>query len=143
MIALGCRHEDDVRQAVLSGRWPASLEAHADSCDVCREVRLVASALNASYTPGQPPREVEPRALFACARHVRRLNVESKISFILTAVQGSVIVAIAAVLLSFVKWSVVAELWSMRSDTSTWIYATAGLALAAAFGISRWVAQEN
>jgi len=143
MIAPNCRHEDDVRRAVVSGRWPADLESHTDGCDVCREVRLVASALNASFTPAQPPRDVEPRAIFICARHVRRINVESKISFILTAVQGSVIVAIAAVLLSFVKWNVVAELWSMRSDTSTWIYATAGLVLAAAFGISRWVAQEN
>ena len=141
MIALNCRHEDDVRQAIVSGRWPAGLEAHTDSCDVCREVRLVASVLNGA--PVQPPRDVEPRALFACARHVRRINVESKISFILTAVQGVVFVAIAAVLLSFVKWSAVTELWSMRTDTSTWLYATAGLAFAAVVGVSRWLAQEN
>jgi hypothetical protein len=42
-----------------------------------------------------------------------------------------------------VKWSAVTELWSMRADTSTWIYAMAGLAIAAAFGMSRWLAQEN
>jgi hypothetical protein len=142
MIAPRCRHEDEIRQAVVSGRWPAGLEAHADGCDVCREVRLVASALNASE-PAQPPRDVEPRALFACARQVRRINVESKISFILTAAQAVVFVVIAAVLLSFVKWSAVAQLWSMRADARTWIYATAGLAIAVAFGISRWMTQES
>ena len=141
MIAPRCHHEDDVRQAIVSGRWPSSLEAHADSCDVCHEVRLVASVLNGA--PAQPPRDIEPRALFACARQVRRINVESKISFILTAVQGVVFVAIATVLLSFVKWSDVTDLWSMRSDTSTWLYATAGLAFAAVAGVSRWLAQEN
>jgi len=31
----------------------------------------------------------------------------------------------------------------MRADTSTWIYAMAGLAFAAAFGMSRWLVQEN
>ena len=51
-----CRHEDDVRQAAVSGRWPADLDAHADGCDACREVRLVASLLNTA--PAQPPRDV-------------------------------------------------------------------------------------
>ena len=142
MITPRCPHEDEIRQAVVSGRWAAGLEAHAESCDVCREVRLVVSVFSAA-DPVQPPRDVEPRALFACARQVRRINIESKISFILTAAQAVVFVVIAAVLLSFVKWSDVAQLWSMRAETSTWIYATAGLALALAFGISRWVAQEN
>lgn len=141
MITTRCRHEDDVRQAVVSGRWPAGLDAHADGCDMCHEVRLVTSLLNAA--PAQPPRDVEPRALFACARQVRRINVESKVSFILTAAQAGVFVALMAVLLSFVKWSAVAELWSMRADTSTWIYAAAGLAIAAAFGMSRWLTQES
>ena len=141
MIFPSCRHEDDVRQAIASGRWPAGLESHIEGCEVCRDVKLVASALLA--TPVAPPRDVEPRALFACARHVRRINVESKVSFILTAAQAVVFVAIAAVLLSFVKWSAVAELWSMRADTSTWIYATAGLAIAAVFGMSRWLTQES
>jgi hypothetical protein len=141
MIAPVCRHEDDVRQASMSGRWPAGLEAHAASCDVCREVRLVAAAL--SGTTAQAPQDVEPRALFACARHVRRINVESRISFILTAAQSVVVITLAAVLLSFVKWSVVSDLWSMRAETSTWIYATAGLAIAAAIGMSRWLTQES
>jgi hypothetical protein len=141
MITTRCRHEDEVRQAAVSGRWAAGLDAHADGCGVCREVRLVASLLNTA--PSQPPRDVEPRALFACARQVRRINVESKVSFILTAAQAVVFVALMAVLLSFVKWSAVVELWSMRADTSAWIYAAAGLAIAAAFGMSRWLTQEN
>ncbi len=141
MIAPRCRHEDEVRQAVLSGRWPADLESHASDCEVCQDVRMIASALNAG--PSQPPRDVEPRALFACARQVRRINVESKISFILTAAQGVVVVAILAVLLSFVKWQAVSALWSMRSDTSAWLYATAGLAIAGLLGVSKWLTQES
>jgi hypothetical protein len=141
MITTRCRHEDEVRQAVVSGRWLTGLESHVETCEVCRDVQLVASALSAS--PAQPPRDVEPRALFACARQVRRINVESKVSFILTTAQAVVFVALVAVLLSFVKWSAVAQLWSMRADTSTWIYATAGLAIAAAFSVSRWLTQES
>ena len=141
MITPRCRHEDDVREAIASGRWPAGLETHVDGCDVCRDVRLVTSALLSSSTP--PPLAVEPRALFACARQVRRINVESKISFIVTAAQAVVFIAIAAVLLSFVKWTTIADLWSIRTQPSTWIYATAGIAIATAFAVSRWMTQEN
>ncbi len=140
-MSRACRHEDEVRAATTSGRWPADLSAHAASCGICGEVRLVTAALAASPTP--PPAGVEPRAVFACARHVRRINVESKISFITTLTNGLVLAAIAAVLLSFVKWPVLAAALTEASRGQTWMYATTGLILAGLIGLSRWLSQES
>jgi hypothetical protein len=45
-----CTHEPLVVEAVLSGAWPervdAGLIAHADTCDVCREVAVIASLIH-------------------------------------------------------------------------------------------------
>jgi hypothetical protein len=136
-----CAREDDVRQAAASGRWPAGLDAHADRCEVCHDVRLVAAAL--SVPSGQPPLDIEPRAIFGCARHVRRINVESRISFIVTATQAVVLVAIAVVLLSFVTWSDVVRAWSGPVDRGAWMYAVLGAGLVATLGLSRWLSQEH
>jgi hypothetical protein len=47
--AAGCTHEHDVVALVLSGRWPegcdATLQAHAESCETCREVVAIAAVL--------------------------------------------------------------------------------------------------
>ena len=44
-----CLHEEDVADAVMSGRWPAGCEAalaaHAASCDICGDVIAVAGAI--------------------------------------------------------------------------------------------------
>ena len=135
-----CPRESAVREAAVSGRWPADLLAHVGSCASCAETHRIAAALQAAPTP--PPFGVEPRALFACARHVRRLHVESKISLIVTTVQAVALTAVLAVLLSFVKWP---ASWpaSISLDHATWVYAAAGLALAAVFGLSRWLAQAH
>jgi hypothetical protein len=139
----GCRHEDDVRAAAASGRWPAELAAHAASCENCAEVRQITLALAPLAGPTPPPAEVEPRAIFACARHVRRINVESKISFITTLTNGLVLAALAAVLLSFVKWPTLAVAWTAASQGQTWMYATTGLLLAGLIGLSRWMSEER
>src|SRR6185295_15262590 len=48
-----CVHEAEVVAAVLSRRWPEacdeSLRAHAETCDVCREVVAVAALLKEDY----------------------------------------------------------------------------------------------
>ncbi len=136
-----CPHEEDVRQAASSGRWPSSLEAHADQCPICRDVRVVAEALAVPSSP--PPLDVEPRAIFGCARHVRRINVESRISFIVSATQAIVLIAILAVLLSFVRWSDVVRVWSGPIDRNAWMYAALGFGLVAALGLSRWLSPES
>jgi hypothetical protein len=44
-----CKHEPEIVEAMISGRWPAAcdpeLRNHAASCEVCRDVVLVSSAL--------------------------------------------------------------------------------------------------
>jgi hypothetical protein len=51
-----CVHEAAVVQAVLSRRWPdacdASLRAHAEACEVCREVVAVAALLHEDFVEG-------------------------------------------------------------------------------------------
>ena len=53
MTPRSCDHEHDVVAAVLGRRWPdacdASLRAHADACEVCREVVAVAALLKEDY----------------------------------------------------------------------------------------------
>jgi hypothetical protein len=136
-----CPREGDVREAAASGRWPAALAEHAERCDICREVRLVTSLLVAS--PARPPADVEPRALFACARHVRRINVESRISFIVTATQAIVLVGAAALLLSWVSWADVVRVWSDAPGRNAWVFVTAGAGLVGALGLSRWLREES
>jgi hypothetical protein len=49
MSETDCLHEEDVEEAVLSGRWPAGcdadLVAHAMSCVICSDVIAVAGAI--------------------------------------------------------------------------------------------------
>jgi hypothetical protein len=141
MTTLVCQHEHDVHEATASGRWPVDLAEHAKSCDVCRDVRLVTSALATTSAP--PPADVEPRALFACARHVRRINVESRISFIVTLTQAVALIGATALLLSWVSWKDVARVLLTAPDANTWVFVTAGAGLAAAYGLSRWLRQES
>jgi len=46
---ISCVHEDDVLMMVATGRWPegapAELRAHADTCQVCRELGLAGAAI--------------------------------------------------------------------------------------------------
>jgi hypothetical protein len=53
MSARVCRHESEVVQAVLTGRWPAAsalaLQEHANACAVCREVVAIVPLLRAAY----------------------------------------------------------------------------------------------
>jgi hypothetical protein len=53
VTARECAREGEVLDAVLSGRWPhvgEDLLMHADSCDICRDVAGVVSALRADCT---------------------------------------------------------------------------------------------
>jgi len=141
MTPIVCPRERDVRDAAASGRWPADLAGHAERCDVCRDVRLVTSALATTSAP--PPADVEPRALFACARHVRRINVESRISFIVTLTQAVALIGAAALLMSWVSWAEVVRVWSAAPGRNAWIFFTAGAGLAGALGLSRWLREEQ
>jgi hypothetical protein len=50
MNRIECTHEPVVVEAVMSGAWPeradAALVAHADGCDVCGEVALIATLIH-------------------------------------------------------------------------------------------------
>ena len=53
MTSRSCAHEPEIVAAVLGRRWPeaceASLRAHAEACEVCREVVEVAALLKEDY----------------------------------------------------------------------------------------------
>lgn len=53
MIPTDCAYEDLVTSAVLSGTWPQGcdeeLVAHAESCEICSEVAMVATVLRADH----------------------------------------------------------------------------------------------
>jgi hypothetical protein len=53
MTARICEHEAAITQAVLSRQWPhacdQALQAHASTCEVCREVVSIATLLREDY----------------------------------------------------------------------------------------------
>ena len=57
MARIECAHESDVLMMVTTGRWPerapAELREHAAACDVCRDLALIAVAIDAE-TVGPP-----------------------------------------------------------------------------------------
>jgi hypothetical protein len=136
-----CPREHDVHVAATSGRWPAELESHVAGCETCQEVRFVTAALDTA--PAQPPSTVEPRALFACARHVRQIHLESRVTSIVTMTQTAALVTIVAVLLSFVRWAEVAAAWPTLVSRDAALFASVGLVLVTIAGLSRFFAEEH
>jgi hypothetical protein len=62
--AIDCPREQDVVDAVQTGRWPGvsdgGLRAHVASCPVCRDVAAVAVALHAEHEPEWREARVPP-----------------------------------------------------------------------------------
>ena len=58
MRPMECEFEADVLAAVLQSRWPerveAPLRAHAALCPICRDVALVAAAIDGAREEGRP-----------------------------------------------------------------------------------------
>ena len=58
MRLMECEFEADVLAAVLQSRWPdrveAPLRAHAAVCPICRDVALVAAAIDGAREEGRP-----------------------------------------------------------------------------------------
>jgi hypothetical protein len=137
MTKRSCPHETEVRDAAMSGRWPAGLRAHAGACPVCADVQLVAGALQAPIRPARV--HADPALVWFCGRHVRRLGAEARMSLIVTAAQVSALVGVLAVLVSFVDVPRVWSSWPSGSSLltgSAWMYAAAGLLV---FGLSRLI----
>ncbi len=132
-----CERDREVQAAAASGRWPAELARHAGQCASCRETRLVTELLQAPPVP--PPPSVDPRVLFACARHVRRLHTESRMSLVVSVAQLAALGLALAAILPFVHWPASWPAWSFQPDTMTWIYGTGALLTVAVFGLARWV----
>lgn len=134
MTRHACPRESDVRDAAMSGRWTPDLRAHAATCGVCGDVRVVVEALQAPLPAARP--EADPGLLWTCGRHVRRLGAEARISLVVTAAEISALVAVLAVLVSFVDVSGLWPSWSALLNSSAWMYAAGGLF---ALGLSRAV----
>jgi hypothetical protein len=59
MAPVECVHESDVLMMVTTGRWPdrapAELREHAASCEVCRDLAVIAVAIEADAAAGPTP----------------------------------------------------------------------------------------
>lgn len=60
MTAIECTREQDVLDAVASGRWSDELRAHAASCAVCADVADVASAFREDHDAAWQDAHVPP-----------------------------------------------------------------------------------
>ena len=64
---MNCEREPEVLEAVLAGRWPdgadPELRDHADGCDACDELALVAGAIHADHYDAVHGANVPPAAV--------------------------------------------------------------------------------
>jgi hypothetical protein len=135
MTRRACDRQRDVQQAAASGRWTDELRGHAASCESCREVALVTSALSGDATAA--PRRVAPSILWAKARFARRRRAETVASNILIGSQ----VAIGAIGLGVVAYfGARLEPWSAIGASST-LLGGAALLVAGGLVTFRWISR--
>ena len=127
MSALDCRHEDDVVDAVLSGRWPhgcdEDLRAHVATCSGCREVTTITGLLREDQATRMAAVRV-PAAGQVWWRAAVRARVEAAhtASRPLTWMQGLAGAAIAG--LAIALFSVV---WPFMRAGASWAATMIGL----------------
>ena len=141
MNGRACRFDDRVREAAVSGRWTTELEAHADRCESCRDVRLVTAALR-SPLPASPV-SADPRLLWASARHARRLRGEAQISLILSASQIAACLIVVAAIVRFARWPTSWPTLSFDLDDRTLWYGALGLVMAGTLGLFRLMTRDR
>src|SRR5262245_25873999 len=78
MSALDCIHEEDVRAAVQTGRWPervdAELRAHLENCEVCQDTVTVTLAF---LQVDDVPQRVLPDSATVWLKAQRRARAEA------------------------------------------------------------------
>ncbi len=75
MSRFECSLQNAVRKAAAAGAWEPGLRDHAAACPVCRDVALVAGALNALTPESHPlpdPRRIWWRAQWLRSREAER-----------------------------------------------------------------------
>src|SRR5262245_12079139 len=145
MIQRGCRHEEEVRHAALTGRWTTARSSHAAVCGSCGEVQLVVGALRHQPDLTHPARQsIDPSALWACGRHARRIGTEARIAVVVAAVQIGVLCGVLAIVLSFVDWRTV---WTVvagvRLSGEAWLLSALGACAVAVVAITGWLSSVD
>jgi len=73
-----CPYEQDVLDLVAIDQWPtradASLQAHVETCDVCSDLALVATAIAADQTAPEPVRVPDATIVWYGARLMARME---------------------------------------------------------------------
>ena len=135
MMSRTCRCERDVQAASMSGRWPATLAAHTNSCAYCRDVRRVVEALQPPLAP--TPRAIDASALWACGRHARRIGSEARISAVIAVAQIGGLGGVLAVVIASINWSDVAVTLGQFRPASAYLWAGASsLAISVAAAVA-------
>jgi hypothetical protein len=142
MNRVECTHESVVVDAVMSGAWPehadAALVAHADTCDVCREVALIATLIHDDHERSRYEIHV-PAAGQVWWRSAIRARLDSTQSVVrpitwLHAITGAmalgVLLAIATVAWPFLP-TVADRVWSVAAG----FFPNADVAAALASGL--------
>lgn len=111
MSRTGCTHEPLVVEAVLAGAWPeradAALAAHADTCDICEEVALIATLIHDDHERSRSDAHV-PAAGQVWWRSAIRARLESTQSAVrpiswLHAITGAIAIGVLLAILT-VAW---------------------------------------
>jgi hypothetical protein len=150
--AIECTREQDVIDAVQTGRWPglrdSELRAHVASCPVCRDVAAVVAALLEEHEAGWREARVPPAGRVWWRAEMRLRQEAAKKAATPIAVAHALAAACAAGLILTVvqlAWSRLVQSWGFADGLETalatgWLEPTAmarwGLPVAAVLGAS-------
>jgi hypothetical protein len=152
MSAIDCSREQDVADAVQTGRWPGlcdgDLRAHVASCPVCRDVAAVAAALHEEHGSGWREARVPPAGRVWWRAEMRARQEAARRAAQPIAVAHALAAACAAGLVLTVvqlAWSRLVQSWGFADGFETaldsgWLEATSmarwGLPVALVLGAS-------
>jgi hypothetical protein len=102
----GCGLEQDVLDAVRTGRWPhrceASLVSHARTCAVCADLAVVAAAFgDAMEDEGDVPPLPLPGAIWWRAQRQARLDAARRVALPMRLAHAAAIVCAVAIVAAF------------------------------------------
>ena len=142
MNRIECTHEPLVVEAVMSGAWPeradAALLAHAETCDICGEVALIATLIHDDHERSRYDAHV-PAAGQIWWRSAIRARLESSQSAIrpigwLHAVTGAIAVGVLLAIIT-IAWPFLVPLADRAWVVVVEFFPTAEVASALASGL--------
>jgi hypothetical protein len=139
MIPATCSRGFEMADAIAAGMMTPELRSHAAGCEACLAAWLSSAVPGVSTAPAT----INPVALWARARRMRRLHAEAQISRIVTGAQVIAAVLILAVLVFFGSQPTTWASLSFAQINGVQLATGIGVLILASVGVSRLMAQDS